>query len=243
MRFTTWLLIGGTSLTLVGCSENDIIVKKQMEMEARLEQLVQGSAATNARLADISNELKELQGKMKGASADLEELKTGYREQKSSLETAVLKIDKVASEVPAPPTPKIEVVNRESAPNDKEAAPQDAYMQAFGIFSANRFTEAIAAFTAFIKAYPDHEYAANAQYWIGESYYTQKDYNRSLEAFSKVLSAYPKAKKTPDAMLKVGFSYISLNDQAKAKTVLQALIDKYPKSSAAAKARERLGRH
>lgn len=241
MRLTTWLLIAGVVALLNGCSDNDLIIKKQMEMEARLEQLVQGNAVTNARLADITNELKDLQGRMKGATADLDELKPGYRELKGSMETALFKLERLAGELPAP-TPKIELVNRDGSQNDRDAA-QDAYMKAFGIFSANRFPEAIEAFTSFIKAYPENEYAANAQYWIGESYYTQKDYTKALDAFNQVLNNYPKAKKAPDAMLKVGFSHISLNDQAKAKATLQALIEKYPKSSAAAKARERLNRH
>jgi tol-pal system protein YbgF len=119
---------------------------------------------------------------------------------------------------------------------------QEAYMKAFGIFSANRHQEAISAFSEFIAAYPNSEYAANAQYWIGECHYSQKDYQKALDAFNIVLSKYPKGKKVPDAMLKVAFSQLSLSDQASARVTMQKLIDTYPRSPAAAKAKERLNR-
>jgi tol-pal system protein YbgF len=91
-------------------------------------------------------------------------------------------------------------------------------------------------------AYPASEYAANAQYWIGECLYTQKEYQKALSAFNAVLSQYPKGKKVPDAMLKVAFSQLSLNDPASAKATMLKLIETYPKSPAAAKAKERLNR-
>jgi tetratricopeptide (TPR) repeat protein len=69
--------------------------------------------------------------------------------------------------------------------------------------------------SAFIR-HPDSEYAGNAQYWIGECYYTQRDYARALEAFNKVIERYPKGQKVPDALLKVGFSLTALTTCARA---------------------------
>jgi tol-pal system protein YbgF len=134
------------------------------------------------------------------------------------------------------------VVNKGAAPGDSDSAEQDSYMKAFGLFSSNNYGAAIEAFTVFIKTYPASEYAGNAQYWIGECYYTQHDFKQALEAFNKVIDRYPKGKKVPDALLKVGFSQISLNEPAKARVTLESLIEKYPKSPAAAKARERMKR-
>lgn len=239
MRLQHGFWVGVVCLVTAGCGGNDVIVKKQMELEARLEQLVQGNAATNARLTELSGEVKEVQGQVKSNAAAIEELKPGYRELKTSLEA----ISSKPAEAAPPATPKIEVVNREAPPADKDAAPQDAYMKAFGLFSANNYARAIEAFASFIKTYPDSEYAGNAQYWIGESYYTQRDYTQALEAFDRVIANYPKGKKVPDAMLKLGYTFISMNEPVKAKAALLTLIDKYPRSQAAAKARERLGRH
>jgi tol-pal system protein YbgF len=233
-----WLCGAVFCLAASGCSNNDVLLKKQMEMDARLEQLIQGNAGTNARLAEMANELRELQSRVATNSADLEALKPGFRELKSSLEAMSQREEGKGSQPPA----KIVVVNKGSA-GDRGSVEQDAYMKAFGLFSTNDYHGAIEAFETFIRNYPRSEYAGNAQYWIGECYYTQRDFSRALDAFTRVIGTYPNGKKVPDAMLKVGFSLISLNQHDKARAALESLVEKYPKSQAAVKARERLSRN
>ena len=225
-------------LAAAGCSNNEILIKKQMEMDARLEQLIQGNAGTNSRLAEIAGESKNLDTRVKAHSADLEELKTGYRELKGSLDSS----PRAEGKATPPGSSKIVVVNKGGSA-DHDSAEQDAYMKAFGLFSMNNYGGAIEAFQGFIREYPSSEYAVNAQYWIGESFYTQRDYTKALDAFAKVVDSYPNGKKVPDAMLKLGFSLISMNQQEKARAALEALVEKYPNTPAAAKARERLSRY
>jgi len=238
MRLLYGLIIGVFCSLAVGCGNNDLVVKKQAEMEARLEQLAQANVATNAHLTDLTNDIRTLQIQLSATSADVDALKPSYKEFKASIELIYQKL------APPPPaeTAKIEVVNKEAAPSDNDSAPQDAYIKAFGLFSANNYSGAIEAFEAFVKSYPDSEYAGNAVYWVGECYYTQHNYSKALESFSKVVVDYPKGNKVPDAMLKIGYSLISMNEPLKARAELQSLVGKYPKSPAAAKARERLGR-
>jgi tol-pal system protein YbgF len=239
MRLRSLLLTGLIGMVATGCSNNDLIMKKQTEMEARMEQLVQANAGNAAQLSELSTTVKELQGQLATNTRDLEELKPGFRELKSSLAAAGQRAEAKSIQLA---DSKIVVVGKGGAPGEGASTEQDAYMKAFGLFSSNNYDGAITAFEAFIKAHPASEYAGNAQYWIGECYYTQRDYKRSLEAFNKVLENYPHGKKVPDALLKVGYSLISLNDHQKARTVLETLVEKYPKSPAAAKARERLSR-
>jgi outer membrane murein-binding lipoprotein Lpp len=58
-------------LIISGCTTTDVMMKKQMETDARLEQLVQGNLAVNARLAELSNDVKELRNQVKSNSAEL----------------------------------------------------------------------------------------------------------------------------------------------------------------------------
>ncbi|HEY6873123.1 MAG TPA: tol-pal system protein YbgF [Geobacteraceae bacterium] len=232
-----WLCGAVFCLAASGCGNNDMLLKKQTEMDARLEQLIQGNAGTNARLAEMGNELKDLQDRVKAHSADLDELKPGFRDLKSSLEGVSQRAEGRGTQ---PAASRIVVVNKGGSAADHDSAEQDAYMKAFGLFSTNNYPGAIEAFDAFIANYPGSEYAGNAQYWIGECYYTQRDYTKALDAFTRVVDRYPKGKKVPDAMLKIGFSLISLNQHDKARTALETLVEKYPKSQAALKARERL---
>jgi tol-pal system protein YbgF len=222
-----------------GCASNDVLLKKQMETDSRLEQVLQGRTADNARIAKLDEGLKSLQEQLKTLSSDLEQVRKSGQETASSTETLTRRMSALSTQVGKA---KIEVVNQETSPAEKDSAQQAAYMKAFGLFSANNFTEAIAGFEEYLKAFPDGEYAGNAQYWIGECFYTQKNYREALAAFERVVAVYQKSSKVPDAMLKIGYSLISFNEPQKAKSALQSLIEKFPKSQAAVKAREKLAR-
>ena len=48
--------------------------------------------------------------------------------------------------------------------------------------------------------YPDHKLAGNAQYWIGECYYSQKRFAEAAEEFAKVEKLFPASPKVPAAL-------------------------------------------
>lgn len=112
----------------------------------------------------------------------------------------------------------------------------------FRLYMADKFTESLTAFESFLAAYPQHDYAANAQYWIGESLYSLKNYEWALDAFNKVITAHPKSNKVPDAMLKGAFAQLSMGQGGKARDMLHRLVEAYPRSVAAGKAKERLAK-
>jgi tol-pal system protein YbgF len=274
------LAVFASVVMLTGCGSNEVFLKKQAELEARLEQVVQAQSATNARVTDVSGMVTDLQAQLKVQALEVEQLKPGYRELKNSLETTSQKLEKLASEAaakpakvepvvpapvaePPPPAPKPAQLQPEPiapapvtvAPQPVPATPpvavaepgtvsdpQAAYQKAFRLYMADKFTDALAGFEGFLTAYPSHEYAANAQYWIGECLYSLKNYEWSLAAFNKVVSAYPKSSKVPDALLKGAFALFSMQQPDKGREMLHRLVDTYPRSAAAAKAKERLGK-
>src|SRR6266567_9283139 len=109
MALKLWLSAAIFCLAASGCGTNEILLKKQTEMEARLEQLIQGNAGANARLAEMTTELKELRTQVKANSADLAELKPGYQELKSSVEGVSQQVE---GKAPQAAVAKIVVVNK-----------------------------------------------------------------------------------------------------------------------------------
>ena len=103
-----------------------------------------------------------------------------------------------------------------------------------------RYDEAVAALRAFVAKHAHHDYADNAQYWIGEAFYAQKDYARALTEFRAVIEVYPRGNKVPDALLKVGYCYLAMGQGEKARAVLEQVVNLYPKSEPAALAAKRL---
>ncbi|WP_027720214.1 tol-pal system protein YbgF [Maridesulfovibrio zosterae] len=82
--------------------------------------------------------------------------------------------------------------------------------------------------------------APNALYWIGETYYSEKNFAQSILKFKEVSRRFPKAGKVPDSMLKIGLAYDKLGDRENAVFYLRTLIDEYPKSDPAKIGRSRL---
>jgi tol-pal system protein YbgF len=230
--------IAGILLTTSGCANQDVIVQKQSEMEARLEYLAQNNKSLAMQVTGLAGEVRELKERSQNNLLAIQELK------ESSRNTAGRDASISADNTPSPPlqpaAAKIELINNEATAGQKNDTASSLYMTAFGLYSANKYPAAIKAFNAFLEKHPDTEFAVNAQYWIGECYYSQSDLPRSLEAFKKVVEKYPKGKKAPDALLKIGYTLFALKEPVQAKAALALLVEKFPNSSAAEKAREKL---
>jgi len=126
------------------------------------------------------------------------------------------------------------------APAPASDQPGEDYRAAVELVKAGKSDEAIGALRAFLQHYPRNDYADNAQYWLGEVYYAQRDYQHALAEFRATIETYPRGNKVPDALLKVGFCYASLGQSDKAKAVLAQVINLYPKTEPAALAAKRL---
>ncbi|MGE5184073.1 MAG: tol-pal system protein YbgF [Acidobacteriota bacterium] len=114
------------------------------------------------------------------------------------------------------------------------------YRTAVDMVKTGKYGDAITALRAFLAHYPRHDYADNAQYWLGEAFYAQKDYAHALDEFRATIETYPRGNKVPDALLKVGYCYQALGQAEKARAVLEQVVNLYPKSEPAALAAKRL---
>jgi tol-pal system protein YbgF len=114
------------------------------------------------------------------------------------------------------------------------------YRAAVELVKAGQHAEAITALRAFLAKYPRHDYADNAQYWLGEAFYAQHDYPHALGEFRNVIETYPRGNKVPDALLKVGYCYGAMGQNDKARAVLEQVVNLYPKTEPAALAATRL---
>jgi tol-pal system protein YbgF len=114
------------------------------------------------------------------------------------------------------------------------------YTASVDLLKHGQHAEAISGLQKFIRTFPSHDYADNAQYWLGECYYDQKDFKTALREFRRVVQHYPGGNKTPDALLKVGFCYWQLSDTGKARDVLEQVVKSYPGTEIAKKAQDKL---
>lgn len=106
---------------------------------------------------------------------------------------------------------------------------RDRYLQALTFHQNGQNEPALALFTQLLQEDKGHELADNAQYWIGECYYSMKQYRRAILEFEKVFD-FKGTNKDDDAQFKLGLCYAALGDRENAIMEFQRLIDYYPQS-------------
>ena len=107
------------------------------------------------------------------------------------------------------------------------------------VLEKKQYDQAIAAFQAFVKKYPDSTFQPNANYWLGQLNYNKGKKDDAAYYFATVVKNYPKSPKSADALLKVGVIMQEKGDKAKAKAVYQQVVKLYPNTDAAKQAQKR----
>jgi tol-pal system protein YbgF len=119
--------------------------------------------------------------------------------------------------------------------------PEQEYAAALATFRSREHGQAVLDFIDFMAKYPKHPLSGNAQYWIGEAYWAQRDYRQALVEFEKVFERGPG--KAPDALLKIGLCHLRLSDLPRAQQAWQRVVNEYPKSESATMARSLIATH
>jgi len=80
----------------------------------------------------------------------------------------------------------------------------------------------------------------NAQYMIGECFFSQKKYAPAIEAFDELILNYPESDKLAASHWKKALALIELKKNDEAAAVLKILIQKYPLDDEARSAQDKL---
>lgn len=124
--------------------------------------------------------------------------------------------------------------------NGQVLSEAELYKTGYEAFVDGQYEVAREKFKEFLSKYPKSDNADNAQFWIGEIYYSEKFYAEAIMEYQKVIENYPDGNKVPASLLKQGLSFSNLGEEANARTFLEEVVKKYPSSSQAATARKKL---
>jgi tol-pal system protein YbgF len=108
---------------------------------------------------------------------------------------------------------------------DADATAQ--YEKAYADLKLANYDRAQQGFEDFLRAHNDHVLAANAQYWLGESFYVRDDFAQAARAFAQGFQTYPDSAKSPDILLKLGLSLKGLEKTREACVALGQLPVKF----------------
>jgi tol-pal system protein YbgF len=113
------------------------------------------------------------------------------------------------------------------------------YQNGLKLFNARNFDQAILSFSNLLNEFPKGKYCNDANFWIGESYYTLSNYSSAVSFYQKVIDA-GNSSKADDAQYKIGLAYLKMGQQGLAKDALKMLVQRYPGSEYVQRAEKQL---
>jgi tol-pal system protein YbgF len=125
--------------------------------------------------------------------------------------------------------------------NPAGPGPDQMYDLAYQQYRASRYATARLGFREFLRLFPTHERAADALYFIGESFATENA-DSAAAVYQQLVKTYPNSPRAPSALYKLGILAEQRGDKAAARTYYARVIAGYARSPETNLARDKLQR-
>jgi tol-pal system protein YbgF len=207
------------------------------------------AAAANyeARMSAIEDAQRKLTGDIEKVSFDLQQIKDKVERMQADSQQRFQQLESGAAAAPAAQAPASNsVVAPPSAPASGTLSAggtaEVLYEEGFADVRESRFGAGEAKFKQFLAQYPNHPLAANAQYWLGETYYVRGNFKEAARSFAQGYQSYPKSAKAEDSLYKLSLSLAKLGKTDDACLSLRQMQKDFPASTGPlhAKAQEQL---
>ena len=210
-----------------------------------------GSARAANNVAELHYQLQVLQQEVQQLRGMVEEQSNELRKLKQQRLDDYVELDRRlssrANQVPTQPAPAqraAPVNTRPQVRSPQASSPSEfqEYRSAIDLVLKQRnYDQAVVELNDYLTKFPRGQYAANAQYWLGEIYLVKNELDLSRQWFSRLLSEFSSHAKVPGAKYKLGTVYDQLGDKAAAKVLLQEVAES--RSDASDLARKYLADH
>lgn len=238
-----WAANAQASISNVGSgSVEDRVTSLERISNAQAQLLQQLQQQLNATQSDIDSLRGQIQENSYQLNQVVERQKQIYQQIDSLSSGAAASNTAAASggdNSAAAASPAADAAASTAAPVQSGDANTDYNSAVALVLEKKQYDQAIAAFQAFVKKYPDSTYQPNANYWLGQLNYNKGKKDDAAYYFATVVKKYPKSPKSSEALYKVGVIMQDKGDNAKAKAVYQQVVKQYPNTEAAKQAEKR----
>ena len=199
--------------------------------------------------ANAGTRLDTMSTQLQGLSDNLEEIKSRLgklNQQLVDLQNSVQSIDaRLAGGVPATApsagaSPKPAADSAGAVPSGSAPSADTLYSNGLRDITSGKYDLARSEFQDYLKYYGDTDLASNAQFYLGEIAYSQKNYDQAVQEYDRVLNNYPKSFKLAPAHLKKGMALIELGQKTPGIKQLREVVKRYPGTEEERRARARL---
>jgi len=235
---STQMLQDHTAIKTVVGGFNDNINRLSGTMSSLQKSVQDVQANSGARLDTMSTQVQ-------GLSDNLEEIKSRLgklNQQLVDLQNSVQGLDAKISSGGAAPTTGVGTTTPTSSNAPPSTSPTSAapsgpapsadmlYSNGLKDIQSGKYDLARSEFQDYLKYYGKTDLASNAQFYIGEIYYRQKNYQEAITEYDKVINNYPKSFKLAPAHLHRATAMIALGQKSSGIRELREITKLFPGS-------------
>ena len=237
-------------------------------MKTLVEQSGDNVGKLNATMSSLQKSVQDVQAnsgarldtmstQVQGLSDNLEEIKSRLgklNQQLVDLQNTVQSVDaKISGNAPvggavAPssssssPYGAFTGSSSSAAPTSSGPAPSADTLYSNGLrdITSGKYDLARSEFQDYLKFYGDTDLASNAQFYLGEIAYSQRNYDQAVSEYDRVLTNYPKSFKLAPAHLKKGMALIEQGQKQAGVRELREVVKRYPGTEEERRARAKL---
>lgn len=226
-------------------------------IDAALKQILDQINSGNRQVAGLGTGLKDQMNKgvvnqVGAVGTKVDALSEDFKYVKENVSEVIERLGKIEQKVmdlntairtmqappPAPSGSGSAAPNATSGPPPGTSA-EGLYNDAMRDKKSAKYDLALDEFKNYLTWFGETEFAPNAQYYIGEIYYNQKNFDQALKAFDAVI-ALPKNNKSMDARFMKGRTLARLGEKSEAAREFRAVVQADPGSDTARRAQAEL---
>jgi len=231
------------------------IVERQALIVSDLEELKKDQLRLQAQLEDLSYKLEGKEREEKQTREDLLTRVSALELRLKRIESLVQLLNETAiqnantqnatlTSIPKPQENKSVILSEArdltptSTPKPQEKAKQqevpknlkeeDLFQQAYLYFQKGDYRLARSYWEEYLKRYPKGRWVGQAYYWLGETYFKEKNYEEAIIYYQKLIDLPEPNPFKPKAMLKQAEAFLQLKDKKAAEIILKRLVKTFP---------------
>jgi tol-pal system protein YbgF len=216
----------------------DNVSAMQQKVDALEKSTGKNLAATNDKMDSMSREIETLGSSLDDTKAQLAKLSEQLAKTQDILQTLNQPPPAAQSSNTQPDGAPGGTAPAQQAPSIPDA--DSLYNSALGSYTSGQYVLAIQAFQEYLQYYGDSDRASNAQFYIAECYYSQKDYAHAVDAYNVCIDKYPNGNKIRSAQLKKAYALLELGEKTSGVRELRQIMERFPGTHEAELARQRL---
>jgi tol-pal system protein YbgF len=194
-----------------------------------------------------SRDVTDLKGEVAQLQIECKELKQNRTDLYTKVESAVNSLESLNALVHELQS-KISLLNqtiKDFKPDldnkvNSIVLPSSVYQSAYSDYVSGKYELAYSGFQSFIEKYPNAELAPQAQFYLGECFYSRKMWSNAIKEYEKVEGVYSKSNLVASAQLKIALCYENLGMKQEALKVFSLIVDNFPKSPEFLTAKEKI---